>query len=363
MINHQNNFGTNLTSGTTAGATTSPLNSIPAVDAPFYLAFDATNINGHYEVRECTSKTATNVNHAATTYNHTTSEEVRMVVPAVELDAISSACFGAYSLEKTFDYVASGCVWSGDAYASTLNASMTAGVVYIGGARIVVSLVTARAFTASKDTYIDVGTDGVIDYTEVTNNNASPALADSHIRLGIIITGASNIANVGSVNQGQEDKVLPIASSIAYAVTDSLGNLICSRDPNRKILGFRQITSNFSTSTVGSEVDVTGLSVPFIIPTGRKIKATLFFSNFVTTGTNGTMYSAINEGATNLNRAQENLTSASYRDMMGTTVTAIKTLSAGLHTLKGVVFSNASSGTITISAGGTIVPFIMVELV
>lgn len=87
---HQNNFATNLTSGTSAGATTSPLNSIPSIAAPFYLAFDATNINGHYEVVDCTSKTATNVLHAATSFDHTTDEEVRMVVPAVEMDGWSS---------------------------------------------------------------------------------------------------------------------------------------------------------------------------------------------------------------------------------------------------------------------------------
>jgi hypothetical protein len=85
-IKHQDNFGTNLTAGTSAGALTSPINLIPTVAAPFYIAFDATNINGHYEVRQITSKTATDVIHAATTYDHTTAEEVRMVVPAVEFD-------------------------------------------------------------------------------------------------------------------------------------------------------------------------------------------------------------------------------------------------------------------------------------
>jgi hypothetical protein len=85
-ISHQDNFGTNLTSNTNAGDTTSPLNSIPSVAAPFYIAFDATNVNGHYEVKQISSKTATNVLHTALAYAHTTAEEVRMVVPAVELD-------------------------------------------------------------------------------------------------------------------------------------------------------------------------------------------------------------------------------------------------------------------------------------
>lgn len=100
-IKHQNNFGTNLTSGTTAGATTSPINSIPTVDAPYYLAFDATNVNSHYEVVKVTSDTATNVNHAATTYDHTTAEEVRMVLPAEEINpALTSNSDGA---TVTFD--------------------------------------------------------------------------------------------------------------------------------------------------------------------------------------------------------------------------------------------------------------------
>jgi hypothetical protein len=90
-IKHQDNFATNLTSNTTAGVTTSPINSIPTVDAPYYLAFDATNINSHYEVRKITSDTATNVNHAATTYDHTTAEEVRMILSSVELNPTLTA--------------------------------------------------------------------------------------------------------------------------------------------------------------------------------------------------------------------------------------------------------------------------------
>lgn len=188
-------------------------------------------------------------------------------------------------LDMAFNFVASGCVWTGDAYGSTRLASMTAGVVYIGGKRLTVAAVTGRTFTASKDTYIDVKDNGdgtaLIIYTEVNNNAASPSslsngdtFADAtHIRLGIIVTGASNIAAVGSINQGQENKVLPIASSVAYTTTDSLGYLICPRDPSRKLLGYRQITSSFG-STSGSAVQVTGLSCPVRVPDGRRVKIT-----------------------------------------------------------------------------------------
>ena len=86
--NHLDNFGTNLTSGTSASDTTSPVNSVPSIAAPFWVAFDATNINGHYERKLITSKTATNILHSALAYDHTTAEEVRIVNPAEEFDAI-----------------------------------------------------------------------------------------------------------------------------------------------------------------------------------------------------------------------------------------------------------------------------------
>lgn len=88
MINHANNFHTNVTSDQLAGVTTTPIDAIPGIDPPYYLALDATNINSHYEIIYVSSDTATNVNHAATTYAHSTDEEVRLVVPSVELDAI-----------------------------------------------------------------------------------------------------------------------------------------------------------------------------------------------------------------------------------------------------------------------------------
>ena len=86
--NHLDNFGTNLTSTTNASDTTSPVNSVPSIAAPFWVAFDATNVNSHYERKLITSKTATNILHSALSYDHTTDEEVRIVNPAEEFDAI-----------------------------------------------------------------------------------------------------------------------------------------------------------------------------------------------------------------------------------------------------------------------------------
>lgn len=196
--------------------------------------------------------------------------------------------------ETMFDYVASGGVWSGDAYASTRNASMTALTCYINGRRGTISAVTARSFTASKDTYVDVlnssGTFSLV-YTEVANNAASPALAANSIRIAIVVTGAGNIANVGSINQGEELKVLPTVTGTEFmTVTDSIGNLICPRDPGRRVLGYRQVAANQANATT-THTDVTGLKCPVIIPSGRKVEITAPFpAGYNSTATNGIAY-------------------------------------------------------------------------
>lgn len=256
---------TQVSDGTTADASdiNTPVNQLAAV---INGGIDDNNINTTANIQG--SKIAT-----STITNTQMSTEVKPVTR---------------TSEGSHDFVASGCVWTGDAYASTLLASMTAGVVYISGVRIAVSAVSARAFTASKDTYIDLGSDGTLDYTEVANNAASPALAADHIRVGIIVSGASNIAAAGSVNQGEKDKVLPIASSIPYAVTDSLGNLICPRDPNRRILGYKQRITTFSATT---EALITGLSAAIVIPPHRRAKVTIWTSRMSndTSGNGATM--------------------------------------------------------------------------
>jgi hypothetical protein len=178
--------------------------------------------------------------------------------------------------EGSFGFVSSGLVWTADAAGSTRLASMTSGRIRVNTTFLAIAAVTSRTFTASKDTYIDIldnldGT-GTIVYTEVTNNAASPALASNSVRIGIIVTGATTIASTGSVNQGEETKVLPIASSIAYSVTDSIGNLICPRDAARRTLGYRQIIGAYSTATT-TDLQVTGVSAPVKIPAGRKAKA------------------------------------------------------------------------------------------
>lgn len=201
--------------------------------------------------------------------------------------------------EMAYNFIASGGVWTGDSYASTRAASMSAMVCYINGIRLSVAGVSGRLFTASKDAYVDVGSDGVLVYTEVSNNAASPSLAANSIRIGIIITGASNIADSGSINQGEVTKALPIVSSVPYTVTDSLGNLIGLRTPYPKIIGFRRGGSGGS----GGDVSRTGIApTPVIIPVGRRIKVTggITVGNFGTAQNSTSDCSVVEDGTTTI---------------------------------------------------------------
>jgi hypothetical protein len=265
--------------------------------------------------------------------------------------------------ESMFAYVANNTgVWSGDAYASTRLASMTALVCYINGRRIPISAVTSRTFTASKDTYIDVldnadGT-GTLVYTEVTNNAASPALASNSLRIGIIITGASSIAAATSVNQGQETMLLPIVSSAPYAVTDSLGNLICSRDPNRCTIGYRQITAQFDAGT-SAVTDVFGLSCPAIVPAGRKVEI-VTKGNMKQTGAARGMYLLLREGSTTLDTGYTwagGGAGIGIRNDANATVTP----SAGLHTYKASIQCDVGAN-VSLSADPTFPAYIKVKL-
>lgn len=268
--------------------------------------------------------------------------------------------------EGTFDYTASGGVWTGDSLGSTRNASMTAATCYIDGRRLSVGAVTARSFTASKDTYIDVlrsGNTGTLVYTEVANNAASPALAANSIRIGIIVTGATSIAAAGSVNQGQPDRVLPIASSIPYSVTDSLGNLIYNTTPTPTIIGYRQITANFTTASTTS-VQITGLTCPVIVPAGRKVKIVCNVSQVQgSVGGQGgilTLWDGVVNSGTQV--SQYNVTAATVVLNNGGNTAAVQA-SSGSKTYNAGATSTGGGSTVTIGATSAGPAFISVELV
>lgn len=368
-LGFQNWFSTTLSSGITASDTTIYLNSLPT-PSEGYLVLEPDSTSNR-EIIYYTSKGANYVTlpsvgagrgvGGTTAVSHSSGVTVQMNVVAEHFEAlqdgtsITDSIINPYKIvgssEIIADHVASGCVWSGDAYASTRVASMTSGVVYISGKRLTVASVTSRTFTASKDVYVDLKDNGdgtaVPVYYDNTTNAASPSFATTTgtMRIAIVVVGASNIAAASSINQGQPDRVLPIASSIPYAVTDSLGQLICNRTPDPTLIGYRQITSSFTSTTTPGYADVTGLSTPVIVPTGRKIKISIKASRVGSSG-NVALAFAIREGSTVIDQnilVVNNSNVSPYLDV-------IITPTAGLHTYIVSVAQNGA-GTMNVNGG------------
>ncbi len=170
-----------------------------------------------------------------------------------------------------YDHVIEGCVWTGDNYGVTLLASMSAGLVMINGKVVSVDAVANRAFTASKDTYIDIDENGAITYTEVANNAASPARADNAIRIAIVVTAAGNILNQYSINQGRlssntNNLYKPNTGAVwqspgAATIVDGNGYRIYPDDPqNRLVSGYARAGAATTGSPGGTSVGWNGMN-------------------------------------------------------------------------------------------------------
>jgi len=293
--------------------------------------------------------------HAAVT---ATSVSATGVINASTVSSLqdTNVALSTYRNEAQFPFTASGGVWTGDAYASTRNASMTAWTGYINGQRGTISAVTARTFTASKDTYVDVlNTAGVFTlvYTEVTNNAASPALAANSMRIAIVVTGASAIAAAGSINQGQTGALLPIASSIAYSVTDSLGNLIYNLSPSPTLIGYKVDPNSYTPG--GANQLITGCQVPVIVPAGRRIRITGNWNGGQSgSSSNAVTQALIKESSTQIGISGQGFVNGSTGSSNSSTPTvwAFTTPTSGLHTY--TLTANILAGNVAVSPGSQI---------
>ena len=104
-----------------------------------------------------------------------------------------------YRDDTCYDHVKSGLVWS---LSSGLNGTMTTGIAYVTSptglsVRLSVAAIASRAFTASKDTYVDLAYDGTIYYTEVANGATTGfGLSANRVRLAKVVTNGSTITSV-----------------------------------------------------------------------------------------------------------------------------------------------------------------------
>lgn len=101
--------------------------------------------------------------------------------------------------EMFLSCVHSGLVWS---IVSGLNGAMTTGVAHIIDSsskmkRIVASAIVSKTFTASKDTYVDLKSDGTITYVEVANGaTTGMTLTADSIRIAKVVTSGAAITSI-----------------------------------------------------------------------------------------------------------------------------------------------------------------------
>lgn len=248
--------------------------------------------------------------------------------------------------EVFYDFVLNGCLWSGDSYGSTRVASMTAGVVYINGLRVVVSAVASRTFTASKDTYIYVDQDGTLTYSEVSNNAASPSLPANSLLLCIIITGASTIANVGSINQGDPLISLPVVSSQYLRGADTNGVPIHNLNP----VELSWARYGVASPAPSSEADVAGCTTTFTLAQMSDVRIDLQAHYQLNSGATRTAYWKlyIDGVATDQTWCQDNPGAPETHIDQQKFIN--RQLAAGAHTIK--VRSVASSAGVVAMDGG-----------
>jgi hypothetical protein len=122
------------------------------------------------------------------------------------------------------------------------------------------------------------------------------------------------------------------------------------------LLGYAEITSNFSSSATPAVTDITGLSVTVTVPSGGRAVKITAYSRYITG--NGTHTLEIREGSTTLQSG----VAVGGAPVYFASVVSVHTPTAGSHTYK-VSFSQSSAGTYTFRAGADFPAFILVELV
>lgn len=172
-------------------------------------------------------------------------------------------------LESFVNYVYSGGVIGN---LGGLGITISGGIFYINGNRLVFAGVGSQTLAASKDVYIDIDNLGNVVYQSVSNGAASPSITANSIRVGIVVTGA---ATISAINQGSILATAPTVGSTVLTVSDSLGNLIYNTDPYGAIFGVRSLFADQVTGAT-TPVAMTPLSCPVIVPSiNTKLKLVL----------------------------------------------------------------------------------------
>lgn len=243
-------------------------------------------------------------------------------------DALNNS-MATFRSEISLNFAYTGLVWS---ISAGLNGTMTAGVAYVGGVRVAPSSIASRAFTASRDTYVDVNTAGVISYVEVANGaTTGMTLTSNSIRIAKVVTSGAAI------------------TSVTTSGWDPIGNAIYNRDPYSRTLNYAQITASITGLTSASAVQLTGLSCPVIVKaTGRRVEVELFIPD--TTNSSSAQHNVslwLGTVGSGTQIAQANAKNRTAGDLTGFMVCKAQlTATLGLNTFNAGIAVSTGSGNV-----------------
>ena len=112
------------------------------------------------------------------------------------------------------------------------------GVAYILGQRVS-PIATAKTYTASRDTYVDLSARGLYTYSEVTNGAAAPAVAANSLRLFKVVTDATEITGVTDLRV----VTIRFAQNVNFVYDLSTGKLSLTSDQGAPNISLSAITN------------------------------------------------------------------------------------------------------------------------
>lgn len=236
------------------------------------------------------------------------------------------------------------------ATSATLASTILAGSAYVSNGtyrKLVQKLTaTAKTFTASKDTYVDMDASGNFYYVEVANGaTAGMTLTANCIRIACVVTSATAITKV---YQAASSSVAYSQETINRAWFDALGNAIYPTRSTNPFIG-RKLWSGGSTSTTVALTAPEGNSWTVIIPTGGRMVRFSLWTQPSTTATNDRTRWLLKEGGSNI----------FYFIMVPSSVTGTNNdfykehetyLAAGSHTFTMELGRETGSGTVSAGA-------------
>lgn len=248
-----------------------------------------------------------------------------------------------YASDLIADYVVSGLL---SPTSADLNSTMTAGSAYAAGVRVTLAA-TAKLYTASKDTYVDLSNTGVLTYVEVANGAGAPAVTASSIRLQKVVTNATAVTAVTqlALTGMTANKMLAtntVSKTSAYTATLADDTILCDATAGTFAVTLPPVATcagrTFIVRKTDSSANAVTLADTIDGTAGRALKVIHATYVIKSTGTVFTIIGAFRAG----NGYAENMTVSGQQDINAGTVGAPSLCATG-DTNTGIYFPAADA--------------------